>query len=134
MDKKLNILFISGWYPNRLMPTLGNFVQKHAEAVALHCNVAAVHACSDANCKGELEITGQMINNVFTVNVYYKKITHSIPILSQVQKLLAYKNAFKMGIEQVQKRFGKIDVVHHNILYPSGIIALHLKKKFRIPY
>jgi len=133
-EKKLNILFLSSWYPNRVLPTLGNFVQKHSEAVALQCNVSALFVCSDANCKQKYEITKTVIKDVYTVNVYYKKVDHAIPLLSQVQKLNRYIRAHLMGLKEIDKNFGAIDLVHHNILYPAGAIALYLKRKKNIPY
>jgi L-malate glycosyltransferase len=133
-DKKLNILFLSGWYPNRVLPTLGNFVQKHAEAIALHSNVTALSVCADANCRQTYEITESTINNVLTINVYYKKVTHGIPVFSQIQKFARTKKAYSIGLEIVKARTGNIDLVHHNILYPSGWIALGIKRALGIPY
>ncbi|MCW3082674.1 MAG: glycosyltransferase family 4 protein [Bacteroidetes bacterium] len=133
-EKRLNILFLSGWYPNRVLPTLGNFVQKHAEAVALNANVVALNVCSDAGCKQKYETTESTVNNVHAVNVYYKKVQHSIPLISQLQKLVRSAKAYSMGLKAVQQKMPVIDLVHHNILYPSGIIALYLKKFKHIPY
>ena len=134
MNKKLNILFLSSWYPNRVLPTLGNFVQKHAEAVSLKNNVAALFVCSDINCKSKYEITENTINNIHTVNVYYKKVEHSFPVISQLQKVNRYFKAHRKGLKLINSKFGTIDLVHHNILYPAGIIALYLKKFKHIPY
>jgi glycosyltransferase involved in cell wall biosynthesis len=133
-DKRLNILFLSTWYPNRLIPTLGNFVQKHAEAVSLKNNVAALFVCSDTNCKTKYEIVEETINGIFTVNVYYKKVGHSFPLVSFFQKVNRYFSAHKKGLKIIESKFGKIDFVHHNILYRAGIIALYLKKTKDIPY
>lgn len=133
-DKKLNILFLSSWYPNRVLPTLGNFVQKHAEAVALRANVAALFVCSDAGNKEKYEVIETTLNNVYTINVYYKKVTHGIPLLSQIQKANRYMRAHKKGLRIIEKRLKKIDLLHHNILYPAGIIAMRLKKTKSIPY
>lgn len=116
------------------MPTLGNFVQKHAEAVSLNSNVAALFVCSDIDCSEKFETTECTINNVFTVNVYYKKVTHSIPLISQFQKATRYIRAHFKGLKIISRKFGKIDLVHHNILYPAGIIAWYLKKTRNIPY
>lgn len=133
-EKKLTVLFLSSWYPNRVMPTLGNFVQKHAEAVALHSDVIALFVCSDAGCTQTFEIVESNINKVYTINVYYKKVNHAIPFISQLQKLLRYIRAYKKGLLAVEKKAGRVDIVHHNILYPSGIIAWYLKKTKNIPY
>ena len=92
--KNFNILFLSSWYPNRVLPTLGNFVQKHAEAVALHSNVIALFVCSDINCKKKIEITESTINNVLTINVYYKKINNTIPVISKLLKAKCYVQCY----------------------------------------
>lgn len=133
-DKKLNVLFLSGWYPNRVLPTLGNFVQKHAESVALHSNVIALNAIADTACVDTFETTETVINNVHTINVYYKKVNHHFPLISQLQKYLRFKNAYALGLELVKQKFNHIDIVHHNILYPTGIIARNMKKQWKTPY
>ena len=47
----MKILFISSWFPNKLEPTNGNFVQRHAEAVALKHDVEILHTIGDFNQK-----------------------------------------------------------------------------------
>ena len=133
-EKRFNILFLSGWYPNRVLPTLGNFVQKHAEAAALKNNVAALSVCSDAGCKQKYELTENTVNNVYTVNVYYKKVQHGIPFLSQLQKFIRSAKAYSIGFAAVRRKMPVIDLLHHNIVYPSGIAALYLGRKKHIPY
>ncbi len=133
-DKKLNILFLSSWYPNRVLPSLGNFVQKHAECVALKSNVAALFIFSDPDCKHKYEIIETTLNNVYTVNVYYKRANHNIPGVFQLQRAFRYFKAHKMGLKVIDEKFGKFDLVHHNILYRAGIIAWWLKKTKGIPY
>ncbi len=146
--KKLNILFLSSWYPNRVLPTLGNFVQKHAEAVAMQANVIALFVCPDVNNKQNYEVVESNLNNVHSINVYYKKVECFIPILSQIQKARRYIKAHLIGLKIANQKFSNlsnanqtnvdrqagIDLVHHNILYPAGIIAWYLKKFKHIPY
>ncbi|HEX8515908.1 MAG TPA: glycosyltransferase [Bacteroidia bacterium] len=133
-EQKLKILFLSGWYPNRVLPTLGNFVQKHAEAVALNSEVTALNVWPDATCKGLFEITEQRINNVLTINVYYKKVNSRIPLISSFQKLSRLKKAYTIGIRAAFERSGQPDIVHHNILYPSGFAAWCINKEYKVPY
>jgi glycosyltransferase involved in cell wall biosynthesis len=105
----------------------GNFIQKHAEAVALQSEVAALFVCSDPACKTMYEVEQQVINNVFTVNVYYKKVNHKMPLLSQGQRAWRYLHAHFIGYRIAKKKLGGIDMVHHNILYPAGVFAWLLK-------
>jgi L-malate glycosyltransferase len=131
---KLNILFLSSWYPNRLLPKQGIFVQRLAEAMSLHFNVYALHVCSDASCKKKFEIEYKVIGSVHTVNVYYKKVSHKIAVLSHFQKASRYFKAHLTGYNYINKNFGEIDLTHHNNLYPAGIFAWYLKKIKHIPY
>ena len=133
-DRRLRILFLCSWYPNRVIPALGNFVQKHAEAVALRCDVAVLHVCSDENCKEKFEVVEDYQNGVYSVNVYYKKVNRKTPILAYSQKLRRYAIAHLIGLKNIEKRYGSFDLIHLNILYPAGLIARLLRKRLGIPY
>jgi glycosyltransferase involved in cell wall biosynthesis len=124
LNKKLNILFISGWYPTKVSPQNGDFVQRHAEAVAMKHNIHVIHVITDNNLKRELIIDNFNKNNVTTTIVYvpyYKNIFYKFYVF-----LKAYLNVFK--------ELKSIDIVHLNITYPKGIIALYLKWIKKIPY
>ena len=133
-EKKLNILFLTSWYPNRLFPSLGNFVEKHAECVALKSNVAVLFVCSDDSCEKKFALDARMVNNIYSVKVYYKKVKYRFPIVTHYQRLKRYFKAHLIGLDLIEKNFGKVDLVHQNVLYPSGIVADYLKIKRNIPY
>ncbi len=133
-EKKLNILFLSSWYPNRLFPALGNYVQKHAECVAMKANVAALFVCSDIDCEGKYEIEEETINGIYTVKVYYKKVRHRFPVVSHFLRMNRYFKGHFEGLKLINKNFGKVDLIHENVLYPAGIICWYLKKFKNIPY
>jgi len=134
--QKLNVLFISSWYPSREHPTLGNFIQKHAESVNPFVHLEVLYITSSQQNKEKFEVSSSVINGVNTTVVYYKKITNKIPFLSSVLKYLRAKKGFKKGYEFIkeQKSIAKFDITHCNITYPAGYFALQLKKKEGIPY
>ena len=41
--KKLKVLFVSSWYPSKLRPLHGIFVQRHAELLVPCCEVSTVY-------------------------------------------------------------------------------------------
>ena len=43
VDTGFRILFLASWYPHRGQPTLGNFVERHAHAVALGHRVEVLY-------------------------------------------------------------------------------------------
>lgn len=131
---KKNILFLSSWYPNRVKPTLGNFVQKHAEACNRYNHVVALFVCSDQLTADKYEVVETTINGVPTIHVYYRRVAHNIPLIAPAQKAFRYLRAHQLGLKTVRRQLPKIDLVHHNIVFPAGIIAWYLKKFKGIPY
>ncbi|MGE5424945.1 MAG: hypothetical protein ACM3N9_06255, partial [Syntrophothermus sp.] len=71
MDKKLRILFLPKWYPNRFDPMPGLFIQRQAESISENCDVAvlSVHPVLHAPNKYEIDVAWE--TGVFTVRVYY---------------------------------------------------------------
>ncbi|MDX1829994.1 MAG: glycosyltransferase [Lutibacter sp.] len=123
MNKKLHILFLSSWYPSRVFPTNGDFVQRHAEAVATKHNVTVIHVVTDSNVKST-EYFSNEINNVITKLIHLPKYNN---------KLLKLFHFFKAYLSAI-KKLKSIDLVHANIAFPIGLVALYLKWFLRKPY
>jgi len=125
---KLNVLYLSRWYPNRYDPMPGLFIQRHAEAANLHNNIAVVyvHAVDD-NLDKKFEIIKEIINDVLTVKVYYKSVKSQIPLLNQICKIIRFYRANFIGIKSLKPEFEKFDLVHVHILTRLGVIALYYK-------
>lgn len=122
--QKLNVLFLSSWYPNKLEPLNGSFVQRHAEAVATMHNVEILHAIGNKNQETEFVFDDQIINNIRTLVVYFR--SSSNPLLNFFKKIKAYKKGFTV--------MQKPDLVHSNVLYYPMLFAVYLKKKYKIPF
>jgi L-malate glycosyltransferase len=130
----VKILFLSSWYPNRNQPRLGNFIQRHADAVAMKSEVASLFVTSDKHCKQKFEVEERTIGKVYSVNVYYKKVQHSLPLISQIQKILRYRKAHLIGLDKIRNNFGNFDIIHQNVLFPAGAIAWLIRVFAGIPY
>ncbi len=124
---KLHILFLNSWYPNRLQPQNGNFIKRHAAAVARKCNVSSLHVIADHGVKN-YEMFARHANGFFEVLVYYPKSKYPW------RKFFDYITAHKIGFERIKKELGNVDITHLNVTYRAGIFALHLKNKLGIPY
>ena len=135
MDKRYNVLFLSGWYPNRTYPTMGIFIRRYALAVSAFDNVAALYICSDPSLTDRnYELVESMDENVLTVNVYYKKVRSGVPLFSSLLKLFRYQRAYRKGWDQINKKFGRPDIVHAHIVFPVGMVAWLLRRIKSIPY
>ena len=122
--KKLHVLFLASWYPSRVLKTNGDFIQRHAEAVALKHNVTVLHVITDDNLSEKIAIDDTVINSVRTLIAYIKKTKN--PILKWIQFIKAY--------QLLIKKVAPFDVVHVNKFYPVGYFAFRLKRKKNIPY
>ena len=124
---------LSSWYPTRINPTLGNFNEKFAEAAALFNNVTVIHVAADSDMSTETEYTQAQINGVNTQITYFRKKQKEHGFEKVIKTFRFYKyysRAFKL----YKKQNGKPDIVHLNILFPVGIIALIFKKIYGLPY
>jgi glycosyltransferase involved in cell wall biosynthesis len=126
--KKINVLYLSRWYPNKYDPMPGLFIQRHAEAAGLYCNVAVVyvHALDDKN-KKKYEIVSRVINGIPTVEVYYRNCHSGVPLLSRLVKIWRFYWANILGIRRVKRFQDNFDLIHVHILSRLGLIALYYK-------
>jgi glycosyltransferase involved in cell wall biosynthesis len=115
--KKLHILFLTSWFPSRVFPVLGDFIQRHAEAVATLHQVSLVHVISDPNLKHRIELEFKVQNGI-EIHIAYIPFSDSL-----FCKTIWYLKAY----HQIFKKIGSFDLIHLNKLYASGLVALYFK-------
>lgn len=126
----LSILFICSWYPNKENPTLGNFVQKHAEAAARFNKVSVISVVSSLQVHS-MYIEKSTIRGVETYIGYFPK---KKGLLGKIFNFLNHRRTFKSVYKTFQHENPKTDLVHLNVTYPMGIWALWLKKRMNLPF
>lgn len=120
----LHILFLSSWYPSRVFPNSGNFIQRHAEAIATQHIVTAIHVVSIR------EQTQKITTDSFTKN---KVKTHIGYVKYSPFALVKWFRFFR-AYRHLLKKSPSFDFVHLNRLFPIGIVALYLKWIRKIPF
>jgi glycosyltransferase involved in cell wall biosynthesis len=134
MEEKPHILFIASWYPHKGAPALGNFIQQHARAAAIDNKVTVIYAFADEEVEeGELESINELNGNPVTYIYSYGKIRSSIPVISQLKKRNAYRNAIKTGIDWAIYENGKPDLLHVHVIWPAAVAVLPLLDELNIP-
>lgn len=124
MKNKLHVLFICGWYPSRVLPTNGDFIERHAEAVGKKLKVTILHIITDENLKGSIEIVTEEKKYITTHIAYLKKTNNPF------KRILLFRKAFLILINRIEN----FDVVHLNEIYPFGVLSLYLKLFKNKPY
>jgi len=132
-EKRLNVLTLCSWYPNRTNTTLGNFVQKHAEAAGIYNNVTVISQFSDPQIS-KIEISKTEQNGITEIIAYYPKSKSSISFINKLKSFINHRKAFRKAYKMALSSMGKPDIVHLNIVYPMGTWALWLKMRHKIPF
>ena len=120
----MNVLFLCGWYPSKVLPNNGDFIQRHAEAVSLNHNVTIIHIITDKENKVNTNYTCEVVNGIET-HIAYLKYTKN-----PIKKILFFIKAFKILLKKVEN----FEVVHLNEIFPFGIFSLYLKWFKKTPY
>jgi glycosyltransferase involved in cell wall biosynthesis len=124
VKKKLHVLFLSSWFPSKTHPTLGNFVQRHAEAIALFANITVLYLSKNTNTSA-FEIEDEVEGNVRIIRVYYN--SNGILFRNRIK-------ALKIGIAHINFNQNKPDIVQLNMIWPEGWQALFIQQKWKIPF
>jgi len=124
VKKQLHVLFLSSWFPSKTHPTLGNFVQRHAEAVALFAKVTVLYL-SKNNSVDNFQIEESIDENVRIVRVYYP--SNGFLFFNRI-------NALKKGIEHINFNLNKPNIVQLNMVWPEGWQAVFIQRKWKVPF
>ena len=133
--KKLNIFFLASWYPSRINRSLGIFIRRHAEAVALHHKVTAIHVVADEAMKeGEFRLDRREQNpNLHEIVLYYGKSEGGLRILRSWKNWKLLQKHLDFALLKATEHESKPDLLHLQVIWPFGAAALRFVKKHRIP-
>lgn len=118
MSRPKNVLFVASWYPNPSNPTLGNFIQKHAEAASIYHEVTTLSVHSREG--GELVVEKTSRDNLTELRVFYPKARGLFGRLVQYAR---YRKAVALGVSTYRQLAGEPDVLHVNVVFPMGLLV-----------
>lgn len=126
------ILWLCSWYPNRYEPFNGDFIQRHARAAALFNDIHVVHLAGDTS--GEVKEKEVVIStgDGLTEQVIYYPVANTLwgKIKAHYRWLFLYKQALRNYII----KNGKPALVHVQVPMKAGILAVWLKKRYKVPF
>lgn len=116
LRNKLHILFLSSWYPNNLKPYIGDFIERHAQAISSQHKVTVIHVVMDDS----------IIEKVYKTSVESNLELQLIYLPKTKNKILNFLSFFTTYIKEINK-IETYDLIHLNISFPVGIVALYYK-------
>lgn len=129
--KKLNILFLTNWYPNLKNPVEGIFVQETIRAVSKSHSVTVIHNTGpdpnlDQPWKLELQEDPLLIRGIKTYRFRYR------PSPLPKTTLLVSAWCLLQSIRWLKKQEWTPDIIHAHV-YHAGILGAIVGKILRIP-
>ena len=118
MSSTKNVLFLASWYPHPSNPTLGNFVQKHAEAASLHHNICTLSV--HANEVSEVIVEQTKRDKLTEIRVFYPRASG---LFKRFRSYLRWRKAFASGVTRYRALIGEPDLIHLNVVFPLGLLV-----------
>ncbi|HEX7502344.1 MAG TPA: glycosyltransferase, partial [Acidobacteriota bacterium] len=130
---KLKVLFWPGWwYPSRINPMSGIFIQRHAQAVSAFCQTAVLYIVPDPGLAKKHVVETTSEKGLRVTRIFFRP-SPRIPGLAKLADLARYYRLNRLGLKAVREDFGVPDILHVQVNPPLGQIAFILAHAGRTP-
>ena len=133
--KRLNILFLPNWYPNKNNPYHGIFVHRHAISVQEHNNVFVLFAKANAEKQNNIiEVENVVEDGIQIRRYFYKKKITGIKPVDAIIKMCLYYLCMLKGFNHWVKNGLTFDLVHVHVIGRTSLFACYLKYIKKLEY
>ncbi|MEO6187876.1 MAG: glycosyltransferase [Ginsengibacter sp.] len=131
-----NILWLASWYPNKLTPFDGDFIQRHARAVSLFTKLTVIHIKKDekAVITKDVKVVSTSAGNLTEIIVFYHSADFKLGLIGKLLSQLKYTRVYKKILADYILKNGRPDIVHVHVAFKAGLQALYLKKNLKLPF
>jgi glycosyltransferase involved in cell wall biosynthesis len=132
----MKVLWLASWYPNQISPYEGDFIQRHARAVTAYSKVTVVYVSQAGETVNihNTQFIEQEQDNVVEKKVFFQFKKTGLKWFDKIRYNVIYYKTYKQLITEYIKTSGRPDIVHVHVPMKAGIIALWMKRRWRIPY
>lgn len=130
-DRRIRVLFLPRWYPNRYDPMPGLFIRTLAEVLTRWCDVAVIYLHPDQQLSKTTDVVFAEENQVRVLRVYYPAKSGGTGILRKIREAVRYYRISKKTILSI-KDF-RPDIVHAHILTRTALIGWRFGRFFGAP-
>lgn len=129
------ILWLATWYPDKLEPLSGDFIERHAKAASLVNDITVIHIVKDHLNKTSGNKTVESVrhhNQYRSVLAYYKGSSNGF--FAKIASTFTYFFLQKKLIDEYVRKEGKPCLINVHICYKAGLGALYAKWRYGIRY
>lgn len=130
-QQRTRILFLPRWYPSKIDPMPGLFIERHAMAASRFADVAVLALISSTD-KAEIEF--EHCNHLHTLRYFVKQGQTNFPVINKFINQFRWLTALFNGYRIVRKEMHGFDLLHVNVLTRLGVFALFISYIENTPY
>jgi len=130
------ILWLPSWYPNKLAPYDGDFIQRHAQAVSASIPIHVLYLVRDRerHVTDSVYFDEKQTGNLTETIIYYSSRNSALEIADKLFSVQKFRNLYRKCISGLFQKKGKPLLVHAHIAFKAGLVAGWIKRKYGIPY
>jgi glycosyltransferase involved in cell wall biosynthesis len=132
----MKIVWLCSWYPNPLNPFDGDFIQRHARAVAGYTSVSVffVSQAGEATTIPESHHNKRTDAGVNEEIFLFRFRRTGVRLLDKLRYNMLYYGHYKSILRNYIRANGKPDLVHVHIPMKAGVMAQWILRRWNIPY
>ncbi len=130
MNRKLNVLHITSWYPTRERPFAETFIQDHVRAVSPRVNSAVLHLVG-ANGDITSRWACHYENDAIIDDLPVYRVLYRPPVVPFTSALIYFFGVFRTW-QKIQSQKFRPDLIHAHS-YKGGAVAAAFSKWSQIP-
>jgi glycosyltransferase involved in cell wall biosynthesis len=127
------VLWLTSWYPHEADPFNGDFIKRQAEAVSV-CQPLKIIFVTKADDRSPFHKTfrAKISETLEEEIIYYPGSGGGL--ISKIRSLCQYFACQIKALASLREKNEMPDLVHVQVAWKAGLIALYLKWKYQIPY
>lgn len=133
LDSQYPVVWLASWYPSRTSPFNGDFIQRHAQAVAAFMPVLVIHTIHDEGLQHPVQYELRRNGSLAELLIYFR---HAEPrgFTSALSYNFHYYRYTRAFIRHMVRLNGKPAAFHVHVPMKMGRVAEWARHLFGIPY
>ena len=128
-----NILWLASWYPHNQQPLSGDFIERHAKSASAYNKITVLYSIKTNRHEKSFTDKIQYNENCSAFIFYYKPISR-IPVIESIIAPVRYCLFMARMIAEYVQNNGKPDLIHVQVCWRAGLLAVYCKWKYRLKY
>jgi glycosyltransferase involved in cell wall biosynthesis len=132
----MKVLWLCSWYPNSFSPYDGDFIQRHAKAVAAYTPIDVFYISQSGetvNVDKDNLIESEEGNPKEKL-IFFRFMKTGLRWIDKLIYNILYFRAYKKTIKKYISNEGVPDIVHVHVPMKAGMIAMWMRRKWKISY